>query len=67
MFHVEGLAVQGTGRSGNVLCCCALTAGNVPRGTFVSIATAVLAICEEFRGSEFHSPTGSQFHKFQGL
>ena len=40
---------------------------NVPRGTFVSIATDVLAICEELWASQFHSPTDSQFHKFQGL
>jgi len=66
MFHVEGLAVQGTGRSGNVSYCTP-TDTNVPGGTFVSIAVDVLAVCEELRGSQLYSPTDSPFHKFQPL
>ena len=42
----------------------AASSENVPRGTFVSIATDVLAVCEEFR---VHSFTVPQLHKFQGL
>jgi len=29
--------------------------GNVPRGTFVSIATDVRVVCEEYRAPQFHS------------
>jgi hypothetical protein len=67
-FKQEAVRLVGSGRSqaraSRGLAANVAAVENVPRGTFVSIATDVLAICEEFRGQSLTVP---QFHKFQEL